>query len=220
MDLTGVDVATVGVLADVDGLVGAIQISPLLARSASVCLPRLRQRQLVPQPRRPRLGHPHRQLLGHPQHRRRDQIPICQQVVAALGLVLKRSMSAATVQLGARPTLPIARRVRVIGLVLTGHAQHRLLFQFLRVVAARGLCQPKRRRAATARLGARPPPAIAPHATVIGSTRAQCEISTKLCLNSARSGKIPKTSWTSNKQLEPAPHGKRSIWCRSGAVAS
>lgn len=179
MDLTGVDVATVGVLADVDGLVGAIQISPLLARSASVCLPRLRQRQLVPQPRRPRLGHPHRQLLGHPQHQRRDQIPICQQVVAALGLVLKRSMSAATVQLGARPTLPIARRVRVIGLALTGHAQHPPLLQFQPVVAARGQKQPKSNRAVIAQLGAWPAPAIAARAMVIGSTRTWCEFNPK-----------------------------------------
>lgn len=78
-------------------------------------------------------------------------------------------MSVATAQLGARQMLPIAERVTVIGSVLMGLAQHLLLLPFRQVAAARGQKQDRLTSAARAHLGARPAPAIAAHATVIGS---------------------------------------------------
>jgi hypothetical protein len=72
-------------------------------------------------------------------HQPPGQIPICRKVVAVHGLVLKRPMCVATAQVGVRPMLLIARRAKVIGLVLMGHAQHPLLLPFQVVVAARGL---------------------------------------------------------------------------------
>jgi len=80
-------------------------------------------------------------------------------------------MSVATAPLGARPMLPTAKRATVIGLVLTGRAQHPLLLPFQQVAAARGQKQDRLTSAAIAHLGARPAPAIAARAMVIGSIR-------------------------------------------------
>lgn len=77
----------------------------------------------------------------------------------------------ATAQLGARPLLPIAELVTVIGSVLTGLAQHLLLLPFQQVAAARGQKKDRLMSAVRAHLGAKPTPAIAARVMVIGSIR-------------------------------------------------
>lgn len=113
MVLTSAAVATVEAGVDVVGLVGKIRTNFQLARNVPL--------QLL-------------DLLHQPP----GQIPICRKVVAVHGLVLKRPMCVATAHLGARPMLPTARRVKVIGLAPGGHARHPRQPLFQLVVAAHG----------------------------------------------------------------------------------
>lgn len=178
MDLMGAAVATAGAMADVDGPVGKIQAKLPLAQNVSICLLHplliqylLKQQQQHQGPLQLRHRHP---LQPHHRrhHRRPDQIPICRKAAAVRGPVRMRLMSVVTAQLGARPMLPIAHRVKVIGLVLSCHAQHHpLLHPFQQVAAARGQKQGRLTNAARAHLGARQAPAIAARAMVIGSFR-------------------------------------------------